>query len=159
LRHRHYPSRVRTASVRDAARAPRQGAGVPQGADVPDAAKVARPGDAVAAGNAMGNAGRLSGDPAARAQLTAGAALAGWHGGRDSDGWWRHADGDYGWVGPLFWPFAYFDITDTAIRGDATAFWDYGHGDIFAGIFAPYGANDQSAYLAQPGSPSRRGVS
>jgi LTXXQ motif family protein len=158
-RHRHYVGRTRTASVRDAARAPRQNAAAPRGADVPDAAKTVRPGDADAAGKAMGNAGRLFGDPAARAQLTAAAALAGWRGGRDGDGWWRHTDGDYGWVGPLFWPFAYFDITDTTIRGDAAAFWDYGPGDIFAGIFAPYGANDQGAYLAQPGQPSRRGVS
>jgi hypothetical protein len=151
LRHRHYATR--TASVRDAARAPRQGASPAQVADVPDAAKAAQQGEA------HGNSGRLFGDQAARAQLAAGAALAGWHGGRDSAGWWRHADGDYGWVGPLFWPFAYFDITDFTIRADATGFWDYGYGDIFAGIFAPYGANDQSVYLAQSGSGSRRGVS
>jgi hypothetical protein len=153
--HRRYPARSRYASVRDAARAPRQAA------SVPDAAKAARPADAArpAEANAASSNGRLFGDQAARVQLAAGAALAGWHGGRDSDGWWRHADGDYGWVGPLFWPFAYFDITDYTIRSDATSFWDYGSGDIFAGIFAPYGANDQSAYLAQPGSASRRGVS
>jgi hypothetical protein len=159
LRHRYYPGRTRTASLRDAARAPRQGAGTPQVAGVPDAAKTARPGEGEVAGNAAGSTARLFGNPAARAQLTAGAALAGWHGGRDNDGWWRHADGDYGWVGPLFWPFAYFDITDYAIRADATGFWDYGYGDIYAGIFAPYGANDQNAYLAQPGSGPRRGVS
>jgi LTXXQ motif family protein len=160
-RHRYYPGRTRTASLRDAARAPRPGASSPQVAAVPDAAKAARPGDGDLPSNSNSNSnnGRLFGDAAARAQLAAGAALAGWHGGRDSDGWWRHADGDYGWVGPLFWPFAYFDITDYAVRGDATGFWDYGHGDIFAGIFAPYGANDQNAYLAQPGSGPRRGVS
>jgi hypothetical protein len=154
--HRHYPSRVRSASVREAARAPRQAvANAPDAAKAAqaEAAKAAQP-DAVATSN-----GRLFGDPAARAQLAAGAALAGWHGGRDSGGWWRHTGGDYGWVGPLFWPFAYFDITDYTIRSDATGFWDYGYGDVFAGIFAPYGANDQSAYLAQPTSAARRGTS
>ncbi|MBV9982259.1 Spy/CpxP family protein refolding chaperone [Bradyrhizobium sp.] len=161
--HRHYPARTRSASVRDAARAPRQRA------DVPDTAKASQQAEAKAAqqaeakaaqqSEATGGKGRLFGDQAARAQLVAGAALAGWHGGRSSDGWWRHADGDYGWVGPLFWPFAYFDLTDYAIRADASGFWDYGYGDIFAGIFAPYGANDQGAYLAQPTSAARRGAS
>jgi hypothetical protein len=153
--HRHYPARTRSASVRDAARAPRQRA------DVPETAKPAQQAEAKAAqpSEAPVGKGRLFGNQGARAQLVAAAALAGWHGGRDGNGWWRHADGDYGWVGPLFWPFAYFDITDYAIRDDATSFWDYGYGDIFAGIFAPYGANDQSAYLAQPAAASRRGAS
>jgi hypothetical protein len=153
--HRHYPARVRSASVRDAARAPRQSADVPETAKATQQAeaKVAQPSEA------PGSKGRLFGDQAARAQLVAGAALAGWHGGRDKNGWWRHADGDYGWVGPLFWPFAYFDITDYAIRADATSFWNYGYGDIFAGIFAPYGANDQSVYLAQPTAAARRSAS
>src|SRR5258708_31872429 len=41
------------------------------------------------------------GNPAVRRQIAAAAALAGWHGGRTADGWWRHGDGGYGWVGPL----------------------------------------------------------
>ena len=161
--HRHYPARTRSASVRDAARAPRQGA------DVPERAKASQQAEAKATqqaeakpvqqSEAPSGKGRLFGDQAARAQLVAGAALAGWHGGRSSDGWWRHADGDYGWVGPLFWPFAYFDMTDYAIRADASGFWDYGYGDIFAGIFAPYGASDQSVYLAQPAAALRRSTS
>jgi len=46
----------------------------------------------------------------------------------------------YGWVGPLFWPFAYFDIYDYAIWGSGfgAPFWGYGHDDIYAGMFAPY---------------------
>src|ERR1700754_1832233 len=44
--------------------------------------------------------------PSARAQLTAVAALAGWQGGRAAQVWCQHADGSYGWLGPLFWPFA-----------------------------------------------------
>src|SRR6476619_4423507 len=46
------------------------------------------------------------GNPAVRRQIVASAALAGWHGGRTANAWWRHGDGGYGWVGPLYWPFA-----------------------------------------------------
>jgi hypothetical protein len=91
-------------------------------------------------------------DPAARAQMSADAALAGWHGNRGAEGWWRHDDGEYGWVGPLFWPFAYYDIYEYAISGDDSGFWDYGYADIYAGLFAPYGNDDLNGYLA----PQRR---
>ena len=86
------------------------------------------------------------GNPAVRRQIVAAAALAGWHGGRVANGWWRHGDGGYGWVGPLFWPFAIYDISDYAIWGDGTGFWDYGYPDIYAAIFAPYGHDDLAAY-------------
>src|SRR6202045_3789080 len=85
-------------------------------------------------------------DPAVRRQIVAAAALAGWHGGRTANGWGRHGDGGYGWVGPLFWPFAIYDIHDYAIWGDGIGFWDYGYPDIRAAIFAPYGHNDLAAY-------------
>jgi len=93
------------------------------------------------------------GNPAARRQIVAAAALAGWHGGRIANGWWRHGDGGYGWVGPLFWPFAIYDIYDYAIWGDGIGFWDYGYPDIYAAIFAPYGHDDLAAYTG----PSRFG--
>ena len=86
-------------------------------------------------------------NPTARRQIAAAAALAGWHGGRIANGWWRHSDGGYGWVGPLFWPFAIYDIYDYAIWGDGVGFWDYGYPDITAAIFAPYGHDDLVAYL------------
>jgi hypothetical protein len=86
------------------------------------------------------------GNPAVRRQIVAAAALAGWHGGRIANGWWRHGDGGYGWVGPLFWPFAVYDISDYAIWGDGIGFWDYGYPDIYAAIFAPYGHDDLAAY-------------
>jgi hypothetical protein len=79
-------------------------------------------------------------------QIAAATALAGWHGGHDSSGWWRHGDGGYGWVGPLFWPFAFHDIYDYTIRGGASGFWDYGYGDVYAAIFAPYGSDDLAWY-------------
>ena len=99
-------------------------------------------------------------DPAMRARITAGAATAGWHGPRGGAGWWQHGNGGYGWVGPLFWPFAYYDIYDYAVWGSGYggSFWDYGYGDIYAGIFAPYGYSDLVGYLPQYASrpPGRR---
>src|ERR1700682_5496220 len=95
------------------------------------------------------------GNPAVRRQIVASAALAGWHGGRIANGWWRHGDGGYGWVGPLFWPFAIYDIYDYAIWGDGIGFWDYTYPDIYAAIFAPYGRGDLAAYT-EPTPSGRR---
>jgi hypothetical protein len=77
--------------------------------------------------------------------------MVGWHDGRGAgNGWWRHRDGGYGWIGPLFWPFAYYDIYDYALWGDAdAAFWYYGYDDIYTGLFAPYGYDDLAGYLPQ----------
>jgi LTXXQ motif family protein len=88
-------------------------------------------------------------NPNARAQIAASAATAGWHDGHDRGGWWRHRHGGYGWVGPVFWPFAYYDLYDYALWGYAydPLFWDYGYNDIYAGLFAPYGYDDLTAYL------------
>jgi hypothetical protein len=103
-----------------------------------------------AAGRALRNAGALR-NPAIRAGIVAGAATAGWHGPRGGAGWWQHGNGGYGWVGPLFWPFAYYDINDYAMWGNGygDSFWDYGYNDIYAGIFAPYGYNDLVGYRPQ----------
>jgi hypothetical protein len=91
-------------------------------------------------------------NPGTRAQIAASAATAGWHYGRDGrggNGWWRHGNGGYGWVGPLFWPFAYYDMYDYAMWGDGAdaSFWGYGYNDIYAGMFAPYGYDDLTGYL------------
>ena len=101
--------------------------------------------------------GKLLASPMARAQLTAAAALAGWHGGAVANGWWRHGNGGYGWVGPLFWPFAYNDIYDYAIWDDGLGFWGYGYPDIYAGIFPPYGYGDLAGYFLQQRYDRRRG--
>lgn len=86
--------------------------------------------------------------PVARLQVAAGTALAGWHGGRGASGWWRHGDGSYGWVGPLFWPFAYYDIYDYAVWGDGMGFWGYGYRDIYAAIFTPYDEDELTRYFS-----------
>jgi len=106
-----------------------------------------------ASARALRNAGALR-DPAIRAGIIAGAATAGWHGARGGTGWWRHGNGGYGWVGPLFWPFAYYDINDYAMWGGGygSSFWDYGYDDIYAGIFAPYGYSDLVGYRPQTAS-------
>ena len=101
-----------------------------------------------------GQAGRT----AMRAQLTAAAALAGWRGGRSREGWWRHLDGAYGWVGPLFWPLASDDLTGYVWLGDATAIWTYGYGDIYAAIFTPYARGDLAAYVSPASSRRSRRV-
>jgi hypothetical protein len=97
-------------------------------------------------------------NPNARAQIVATAATAAWHGRRgDEHGWWRHRHGGFGWVGPVFWPFAYYDIYDYALGGYDydPLFWDYGYNDIYAGLFAPYGYGDVLAYLPPSGAGSR----
>jgi hypothetical protein len=112
-----------------------------------------------AAARTLRNANALR-NPAIRAGITAGAAMAGWHGPRGGAGWWQHGSGGYGWVGPLFWPFAYYDIYDYAMWGSGygAPFWGYGYNDIYAGIFAPYGYNDLVGYRPRyaGGSSSRR---
>jgi LTXXQ motif family protein len=92
-------------------------------------------------------------NPATRAAITgavAGAAFAHHHGGL----WWRHAHGGFGWVGPVFWPYAYDDFYDYAWWGGGyDPFWEYGYGDLYAGLFGPYNYGALSAYAAYlPGS-------
>lgn len=97
-------------------------------------------------------------NPVTRAHITAVAATAGWHNGREGGrGWWRHGNGGYGWVGPLYWPFAYNDIYGYALWGDDydDLFWGYGYGDIYAGLFAPYGYDDLTGYLPQYAGTNR----
>jgi LTXXQ motif family protein len=111
---------------------------------------------------ALHNRGALR-NPAARAAIVASAATAGWHNGRGGggrDGWWRHRHGGYGWVGPLFWPFAYYDLYDYTMwgYGDDAGFWDYGYNDIYAGLFAPYGYDDLSGYLPATGGGAPAGA-
>jgi LTXXQ motif family protein len=79
------------------------------------------------------------------------------------NGWWRHGHNfhrifGFGWVGPLFWPYAYNDVYCGVFSGwsygcgDPYAygygpFWDYGYGDLYSGLFSPYGYDDLTGYL------------
>jgi hypothetical protein len=112
-----------------------------------------------AVAGAMHNPGALH-DPHNRALIAANAATAGWRHGGDN-GWWRHRNGGFGWVGPLFWPFAYYDIYNYALWGYGydPSFWGYAYDDIYAGMFAPYGYRGLSGYLPRsagrsPGGPA-----
>jgi hypothetical protein len=91
-------------------------------------------------------------NPNARARIVAAAATAGWQNGRGG-GWWRHRNGGYGWVGPVFWPFAYDDMYDYTLWGYGSndPFWGYGYDDIYAGIFSPYGYDALAGYWPQGG--------
>jgi hypothetical protein len=103
-------------------------------------------------------------NPAARAAVTAAVATAALHhhDGRDRDGrggWWRHAHGGYGWVGPVFWPYAGYDMYDYAFWGYDPSFWDYGYGDLYAGMFGLYGYDALSGYAGYlPGHAARGGA-
>jgi hypothetical protein len=88
-------------------------------------------------------------NPNFRAFVTAGAATAAWPSAEAARiGWWEHGDGGFGWVGPLFWPFAYDDIYDYVFWDYGPPFWGYGYGDIYSAIFAPYGYEELSGYFA-----------
>ncbi len=51
-------------------------------------------------------------------------------------------DHHLGWVGPLFWPYAYGTAVYSALWPDEYGyfdpFWLYGYGEIYEGIFSPY---------------------
>jgi hypothetical protein len=61
--------------------------------------------------------------------------------------WWRHRV-VFGWWGPVFWPYAYYDVFASIFWPWAywpyfyDPFWYYGYSDLYAGIFWPYGYDD-----------------
>jgi hypothetical protein len=84
-----------------------------------------------------------------------GAVLAGMWGGKhhgQHHGWnrhWRHG-AFYGWLGPVFWPYAYYDVfAGVYWPGYYDPFWDYGYDDLYAGLFWPYAYDDYAAYPQQ----------
>jgi ABC-type transporter MlaC component len=51
---------------------------------------------------------------------------------------WRHGR-VIGWVGPLFWPYASYDVFDYAFYPYyEDTFWPYAYDDVYDGIFGPY---------------------
>lgn len=127
--------------------------GVAEGRHAPSAAAMGRNARAVGRtlssrpiAAAMHRPGGLR-SPMARAAIVTAAAGAAWghhHGGW----WWHHPHGGFGWVGPVFWPYAYYDLYDYAWWGDDydPYFWDYGYGDIYTGLFGPYDYDALSGY-------------
>jgi hypothetical protein len=91
---------------------------------------------------------------AARRNFAANAAFhpfwhAGWH-----PGW--HPFHHVGWLGPLFWPYAYGNFFYSSLWPDdygySDPFWVYGYGDIYEGIFSP---NLYDSYVQGSGAPQR----
>jgi hypothetical protein len=70
-------------------------------------------------------------------------------------GWWRRHH-HLGWVGPLFWPYAYGNFFYYTLwpygYGYIDPFWAYGYNDIYAGIFWPY---RYEGYVRGRRAPSR----
>jgi hypothetical protein len=68
----------------------------------------------------------------------------------------HHNHHHLGWVGPLFWPFAYSSVFFFALWPDDYGWddplWAYGYDDIYEGIFSPY-VYDQ--YVQGPGASAR----
>jgi LTXXQ motif family protein len=71
----------------------------------------------------------------------------------------------FGFVGPLFWPYAYTDIYCDIFWGYwgygcfdpywsyayGDPFWDYGYGGIYGALFSPFAFNDVTAYMPASG--------
>jgi hypothetical protein len=54
-----------------------------------------------------------------------------------------------GWIGPLFWPYAYNDFLDyTFYPYGYDTFWPYAYDDVYQGIFGRYAYDYGSAYAA-----------
>jgi hypothetical protein len=57
-----------------------------------------------------------------------------------------------GWIGPVFWPYAYADVFDYTLWPYATdTFWPYAYDDIYTGIFGNY-APDLTGYAYPSGT-------
>jgi LTXXQ motif family protein len=72
---------------------------------------------------------------------------------------WGHGWHPYhhlGWIGPVFWPYAYGDVFYYALwpgdYGYVDPFWAYGYGDIYESIFSPYSYDE---YVQGPSAPQR----
>src|SRR6516165_6299535 len=55
----------------------------------------------------------------------------------------------FGWVGPLFWPYAYDDFVDYTFYPYAyDTFWPYAYGDFYDGMFGAYAAGYGGTYAS-----------
>jgi hypothetical protein len=64
-----------------------------------------------------------------------------------------------GWIGPVFWPYIYYDFFDYVFLPYAyDDFWLYAYDDVYYGIYGPYAYGGPAVVMAaaQPGNvPSR----
>ena len=83
------------------------------------------------------------------------------------NGWGGGWGGWGGWVGPVFWPYAYYDLFDYVYWPYAyDDFWPYAYDDVYYGIYGPYAYSGRYGYrpYADPngyyaGRSARRGSS
>jgi ABC-type transporter MlaC component len=69
---------------------------------------------------------------------------------RSGHRWWRHGR-VIGWIGPLFWPYASYDVIYyTFYPYYEDTFWPYAYDDVYEGIFGSY------AYAEPYGGGPRR---
>jgi hypothetical protein len=69
--------------------------------------------------------------------------------------WWRGGL-VLGWFGPLFWPYAYYDLFDYVYWPYAyDDFWPYAYDDVYYGIYGPYAYSGSYGVAGRSG----RGVS
>src|SRR6266403_1852331 len=119
-----------------------------------------------ASAHRLGGAAARMGDPGRRVfgnRAIANVALqsqfgqARFHGGFFGSAWpWWRGGLVLGWFGPLFWPYAHYDLFDYVYWPYAyDDFWPYAYDDVYYGIYGPY------AYYGPSGVPGRsgRGVS
>jgi LTXXQ motif family protein len=85
-------------------------------------------------------------------------------------GWWKyhhHHRGYFssvfviGFVGPVFWPYAYYDFIDYTFYPHAyDTFWPYAYDDLYDGMYGPYAQDDgYGGGPYPPGRPQGPGVS
>jgi hypothetical protein len=102
-----------------------------------------------ASAHTLGRAAARAGDPGRRAfnnRAIANVALrsqfgqARFHGGFFGSSWpWWRGGLVIGWVGPLFWPYAYYDLFDYVYWPYAyDDFWPYAYDDVYYGIYGNY---------------------
>jgi LTXXQ motif family protein len=130
-----------------------------------------------ASAHTVGRAAARAGDPGRRVfgdRAIANVALrsqfgqARFHGAFSGSAWpWWRGGVVLGWFGPLFWPYAYYDLFDYVYWPYAyDDFWPYAYDDVYYGIYGPYAYSGPYGYrpYADPngyyvGSNTRRGVS
>ena len=82
------------------------------------------------------------------------------HGGFSGSSWpWWRGGLVIGWFGPLFWPYAYYDLFDYVYWPYAyDDFWPYAYDDVYYGIYGNYGYIPPAGGSGgrRVGSPSRR---
>jgi hypothetical protein len=129
-----------------------------------------------ASAHTVGRAAARAGDPGRRVfgnRAIANVALqsqfgqARFHGAFSGSAWpWWRGGLVLGWFGPLFWPYAYYDLFDYVYWPYAyDDFWPYAYDDVYYGIYGPYAYGGPYGYrsYADPngyygGRSARRGV-